>query len=63
MARYYNEEVGDHDDFKASKEMTKAEKLLSREFWRGQLHGGGSAKGPVHARHMRSRCSIVPLGL
>ncbi|PVH86274.1 hypothetical protein DL98DRAFT_11413 [Cadophora sp. DSE1049] len=61
MARYYGEQDGDHhDDSKPTKEMSKAEKLLSREFWRGQLHGGSGGNGPVHARYMRSRCSIVP---
>ncbi|KAK0105805.1 hypothetical protein ONS95_004322 [Cadophora gregata] len=61
MARYYGEKDGDHhNDSKPTKEMSKAEKLLSREFWRGQLHGGSGGNGPVHARYMRSRCSIVP---
>jgi hypothetical protein len=64
MARYYNELDGDHNDLyvKPSSEMSKAEKLLSREFWRGQLHGGGLGSGPVHARYMRSRCSTIPEG-
>ncbi|KAH7390185.1 hypothetical protein BKA64DRAFT_116535 [Cadophora sp. MPI-SDFR-AT-0126] len=61
MARYYGEKDGNHhNDSKPTKEMSKAEKLLSREFWRGQLHGGSGGSGPVHARYMRSRCSIVP---
>lgn len=64
MARYYGEKDGDHhDDTKPANEMSKAEKLLSREFWRGQLHGGSGGNGPVHARYMRSRCSIVPEGM
>ena len=50
-----------HDDYKQQSKMTRAERLLCREFWRGQLHGSGS-KAPVHARHMRSRCSVVPRG-
>lgn len=65
MTRYYNEPDGDHNDLnvRPSDEKSKAEKLLSREFWRGQVHGlGGGArgKGPIHGRHMRSRCSIIP---
>ncbi|KAI1752983.1 hypothetical protein F4782DRAFT_540010 [Xylaria castorea] len=49
-------------------------KILAREFWRGQMYGSGErgiisnetrhakkrATGPIHARHMRSRCSIIP---
>jgi hypothetical protein len=62
MARYYNQEDGDHSDLKPPDKMTKAEKLLCREFWRGQLHGGDSGSAPIHARHMRSRCSIIPVG-
>jgi hypothetical protein len=62
MARYYDEEVGDHNERKNSSKMSKAEKLLNREFWRGQLHGGDTGNGPVHARHMRSRCSVIPMG-
>jgi len=63
MARYYGEQDGDHDDSKPAKKMSKAEKLLSREFWRGQLHGGGGGNSPVHAMHMRSRCSVIPEGM
>jgi hypothetical protein len=68
MARYYYEESGNHSDTKvSSKSSSKSEKVLSREFWRGQLHGGGGVGGggvggPVHARHMRSRCSLIPVG-
>ncbi|KUJ13404.1 uncharacterized protein LY89DRAFT_721425 [Mollisia scopiformis] len=67
MARYYNEDAGNHSDTQMpSKRSSNAEKLLSREYWRGQLHGGGGVggtgpAGPVHARHMRSRCSLIPL--
>jgi hypothetical protein len=72
----------------SSTESRKTEKLLAREFWRGQMHGSSGASrrnkeddqkinasihqatkrdptkrgGPVHARHMRSRCSLVPRG-
>ncbi|KAF8849052.1 hypothetical protein BDZ45DRAFT_753177 [Acephala macrosclerotiorum] len=67
MARYYGEDSGNHSDTQMpSKKSSQAEKLLSREYWRGQLHGGAgvagnSIAGPVHARHMRSRCSLIPL--
>ena len=37
-----------------------AERLLAREYWKGQMHGG--SEHPVHARHMRPRCSSVPSG-
>ncbi|CZR63756.1 uncharacterized protein PAC_13653 [Phialocephala subalpina] len=50
MARYYDEDDGDHSKVKRSAEMSKAEKLLSREFWRGQLKYGGTVDAPVHAR-------------
>ncbi|RYP76729.1 hypothetical protein DL769_003560 [Monosporascus sp. CRB-8-3] len=87
IARYYNEmpltiDGRMPDDPKAR----KTEKLLAREFWRGQMHGTGGASagrgraredrtspaqteqdwarrgGPVHARHMRPRCFIIPRG-
>lgn len=58
MALYYGESWGKLDDKRALGEMKKYEKLLRREFWRGQVHGG--SKGPVHARHMRPRCSVIP---
>ncbi|KAI0185285.1 hypothetical protein EV127DRAFT_515449 [Xylaria flabelliformis] len=49
-------------------------KILARGFWRGQMYGSGErgiashgtrhakkmATGPIHARHMRSRCSVIP---
>ncbi|KAL8300687.1 hypothetical protein RB593_010160 [Gaeumannomyces tritici] len=58
MARYYGEE-----DLvcriKPHSEMSEAERLLCREFWRGQLHGSGE-KAPIHARHMRSRFFLIP---
>ena len=56
MARYHNETELKPD------EREKANRTLSREFWRGQLHGNGLGKSPIHARHMRSRCSSIPLG-
>jgi hypothetical protein len=58
MARYYGETWREHNDATAIEDMRNYEKLLRREFWRGQVHGGG-AKGPVHSRHMRPRCSVI----
>lgn len=65
MARYYHEETSSNSEDWATPPDTvsKSGTLLRREFWRGQLHGGRPGKGPVHARHMRSRCSLVPLGM
>ncbi|KAK7973144.1 hypothetical protein PG988_007278 [Apiospora saccharicola] len=83
MARYYNEDPKPLDDMHHaySPNGRKTEKLLSREFWRGQMHGSsaygsnsrtqsGNASypaedwakkgGPIHARHMRSKCAIIP---
>lgn len=56
MARYHNE------DKLASEKRKRTNKTLSRENWRGQLHGSGLGKSPVHSRHMRSRCSTIPQG-
>lgn len=58
MALYYDEPWRKHNDKRALEDMRSYEKLLRREFWRGQVHGG--SKGPVHARHMRPRCSVIP---
>ncbi|KAK7409062.1 hypothetical protein QQX98_008766 [Neonectria punicea] len=69
IAKYYCEEPKEFNDFQPYDQVSRAEKLLSREYWRGQMHGTGtkgplgheaSIKGPIHARHMRSRCLIVP---
>ncbi|KAM3067868.1 hypothetical protein ACMFMG_011353 [Clarireedia jacksonii] len=35
-----------------------SKKLLSRELWSGQQHG--TLDDPIHARHMRSHCTVVP---
>lgn len=35
---------------------------LAREFWRGQVHGAGLDKHPIHARHLRTRCLSISLG-
>lgn len=56
MARYH----GEHE--KAPEERVKSKKTLSREFWKGQLHGSGLGRKPIHATHMRSRCSVIPRG-
>lgn len=66
VARYYDEDTEafapDHLKPRGPRHAkSSTERLLSPEFWRGQMHGGGS-KGPIHARHMRPRCSIIPSG-
>ncbi|UKZ47530.1 hypothetical protein TrVGV298_001750 [Trichoderma virens] len=33
--------------------------LLSREYWRGQLHGAGIGKDLIHLRYMRPRCAHI----
>ncbi|RYP76353.1 hypothetical protein DL771_001792 [Monosporascus sp. 5C6A] len=44
IARYYNEKPQTIDDRKPyDPKAGKTEKLLAREFWRGQMHGTGSA--------------------
>ncbi|PQE10393.1 ankyrin repeat protein [Rutstroemia sp. NJR-2017a WRK4] len=35
-----------------------SQKLLSRELWVGQQHG--TLKDPIHARHMRPHCTLIP---
>ncbi|KAK7974435.1 hypothetical protein PG989_016283 [Apiospora arundinis] len=83
IARYYNEKPEPLDDRHRtySRKEKKTEKLLSREFWRGQMHGSSAydsnpgsqlgnapystedwakSRGPIHARHMRSRCALIP---
>lgn len=55
MARY-------HDEHRPE-ERVKTNRTLSREFWKGQLHGSGLGRNPVHATHMRSRCSVIPGGM
>ncbi|KAI9150693.1 hypothetical protein HJFPF1_10469 [Paramyrothecium foliicola] len=59
MARYYGVCHVEPDDHKPISNMSDCERVLSREFWRGQMHGSGG-RAPVHARHMRSRCSVIP---
>lgn len=57
MARYHDE----HEQLPEEREKTN--RTLSREFWKGQLHGGGLGRKPIHATHMRSRCSVIPGGM
>ena len=88
IARYYNEKPKPIDDRKPfDLNAGQTEKLLAREFWRGQMHGGtgglagtrrraneenksgriehdwSKRSGPIHARHMRSRCFVIPRGM
>lgn len=54
MARY-------HDEHKMPpSKRVKTSHTLSREFWKGQLHGSGLGRNPIHATHMRPRCSVIP---
>lgn len=57
MARYHDE----HEEIPEKR--VKTNKTLSRQFWKGQLHGSGLGRHPIHATHMRSRCSIIPGGM
>lgn len=56
MARVYKEEKLN------ATERTGVNQTLSREYWKGQLHGNGLGRTTAHARHMRPRCSIIPRG-
>lgn len=56
MARYHDE-----DDQDANRRV-KTSHTLSRQFWKGQLHGSGLGRTPIHATHMRPRCSVIPGG-
>jgi hypothetical protein len=58
MARYHDEH-GEKDRNKR----VKTNHTLSREFWKGQLHGSGLGRNPIHATHMRPRCSVIPGGM
>ncbi|KAH7309885.1 hypothetical protein B0I35DRAFT_440765 [Stachybotrys elegans] len=63
VARYYGEDDIIPDELKRRSKMNNSEKILCREFWRGQMHGQAQRVGvssPVHARHMRARCSVIP---
>lgn len=57
LACYYNEDLSDHDPSVPPYEHGPAKRLLAREYWKGQMHGG--SEHPVHARHMRHRFSSV----
>lgn len=58
IARYYGEHLEPNP---VKRRMTN--QTLAREFWRGQVHGAGLDKHPIHARHMRARCLSIPLGM
>lgn len=45
----------------AHEQQTITNQTLSPELWRGQLYGSSLENCPIHARHMRSRCSSIPL--
>lgn len=58
IARYYGETTpGDYNYRQAKNYMKKSSDLLCREFWTSLQHGG--TYDPVHARHMRPRCSRI----
>lgn len=57
MARYHDEHKQDVE------KREKTSHTLSREFWKGQLHGSGVGRTPIHATHMRPRCSVIPGGM
>ncbi|KAF7533567.1 hypothetical protein G7054_g6956 [Neopestalotiopsis clavispora] len=62
ISQYYSRRNGPNGPAK------DVQRLLSREYWTGQMHGGGPVDtvsdarrtAPVHSRHMRSKCSLVP---
>jgi len=58
LTTYYGENLEDHNQLKPPHEIGPAERLLARQYWKGQMHGG--SEHPVHARHMRPRCSSIP---
>ncbi|KAH7399882.1 hypothetical protein BKA64DRAFT_467978 [Cadophora sp. MPI-SDFR-AT-0126] len=58
IARYHGEETpGEFNYRKHSKYCEKSSNLLCRQFWTSLQHGG--IYDPVHARHMRSHCSLI----
>ncbi|CAM1509028.1 Fc.00g027670.m01.CDS01 [Cosmosporella sp. VM-42] len=58
IARYYDESDPQYDtSYSRSREKTRANRLLHRDFWRGQEHGQGSPI--IHARHLRPLCEPV----
>lgn len=68
--------------YERKRSLEDRDRILAREFWRGQMHGTSSTGrkpdaesslgstgnndarrgGPVHSRHMRSRCALIPRG-
>lgn len=57
IARYHGEDL---EPDTRKRKMTN--QTLAREFWRGQVHGAGLDKHPIHARHLRTRCLSIDLG-
>ncbi|PVH89197.1 hypothetical protein DL98DRAFT_97495 [Cadophora sp. DSE1049] len=58
IARYHGEETpGEFNYRKHGKYCEKSSNLLCRQFWTSLQHGG--IYDPVHARHMRSHCSLI----
>ncbi len=67
MARYYGEDSPIFTE-SPSKKLSNVAQLLSHEYWRGQIQGQErldgqlqGSHGPVHARHMKSRCSLIQM--
>ena len=60
IARYYGEKVGEYNWRKSPIYQKKSSNLLCRQFWTAQQYGG--LKDPIHARHMRPMCSLIPTG-
>lgn len=61
MANYYNpRDLGNYNDRGSDFYRRGASSVLRREFSQGQQHGSNA--DPIHARHMRPRCSVIPPG-
>ncbi|KAL2070267.1 hypothetical protein VTL71DRAFT_13293 [Oculimacula yallundae] len=58
IARYYGEASPGKSDYSRHRnDRTKASNILCRQFWNGLQQGG--LHDPVHARHMKSHCSLI----
>ncbi|KAK0103966.1 hypothetical protein ONS96_005071 [Cadophora gregata f. sp. sojae] len=58
IARYHGEETpGEFNYRKHDKYCEKSSNFLCRQFWTSLQHGG--IYDPIHARHMRSHCSLI----
>ncbi|KAL2071212.1 hypothetical protein VTL71DRAFT_12447 [Oculimacula yallundae] len=58
IARYHGESTpGEFNYRQHDKYCKKSSNLLCRQFWTSLQHGG--VYDPVHARHMRSHCSLI----